>query len=55
MKSAKTTKRIPEAVSKYFSVLAKKGHKRKPRTKAFYRDMQKKSMIARRKKISTGA
>lgn len=37
-------------ISKYFSELAKKSHKKSPRPKEFYVKMGKKSGIARRKK-----
>ncbi len=42
-------------VSQYMSKIAKKGHKIKPRSKAYYSDLGKKSVIVRRaKKLSTG-
>jgi len=40
-------------VSSVMSKLAKLSHKKSPRNKEFYRKIQKKSVVARRKKIST--
>lgn len=44
-------KKIHPEVTKYFQALAKK---RKPLPKEHYQKMQKKSLLARRKKLSTG-
>jgi len=37
-------------ISRVMSKIAKSGHKKKPRSKAFYRAMQKKSVLARKTK-----
>jgi len=42
--------RINEVISKYFSDISKKGHKKNPRPKEFYQMMNKKSLEKRRKK-----
>lgn len=49
-----TSKNIdPEIIKEYFSQLAKKRHKKNPMSKEKYQEMQKKSVIARYKKLST--
>ena len=40
-------------LSKYFSELAKKTHKKNPRSKEFYAEMGRKSGKARRKNLQT--
>ena len=39
---------IDPQISKYFSELAKKSHKKNPRSKKYYQDIQKKSVIKRK-------
>lgn len=41
-------------ITEYFSQIQKRRHKINPISKEKYREMQKKSVIARRKKLSTG-
>lgn len=41
-----------QEISKYFSELAKKGHKKKPRSREFYSKIGKKGAKARKKKLS---
>lgn len=43
-----------EIISKYFSEMAKKTHQKHPRSKEFYRDMQKKSIAKQKQKLLEG-